>query len=383
MQTPINPSRYITIPVLQRAIVQDANGKPKAVSDIPLPPLQPGTILVKTAAVALQPSDNKMGGISPSAGAVIGSDFAGTVVLMHEETQTDLQIGDLVCGVVHGSNPADGTNGAFAEFVRAHADLVLRLPRSGGRMHWPIEPATLGSALATTSLALWGDPGALALTASPDAQAVTPFPVLVYGASTAVGTMATQLLRLSGLEVVATCSPRNFDLVRSYGAGKVFDYAPCPDESHDEAGGGAMVGRQIRADTGGRLRHALDCIVDTESIACCQAALGRVGGRHALLERWPRELDLNCRRTVRAEFVMGLEVFGEEVVLPGEYGRLRSEEKHQEAVRCFGMFERLSNDCKLRSHPVEVVEGGLDGIVDGLCLLKKGSISGKKLVALI
>lgn len=46
--------------------------------------------------------------------------------------------------------------------------------------------------------------------------------MLVYGGSTATGTIATQLLELSGYDPIATCSPRNFDLVRSRGASAVF-----------------------------------------------------------------------------------------------------------------------------------------------------------------
>ncbi|KAI3395337.1 hypothetical protein diail_1450, partial [Diaporthe ilicicola] len=37
--------------------------------------------------------------------------------------------------------------------------------------------------------------------------------------------MAIQLLRLSGFEVITTFSPRNFELVESYGACMVFDYS--------------------------------------------------------------------------------------------------------------------------------------------------------------
>ena len=68
------------LPASQTALVQDEDGKPKIVSNIPLPQLSPGDILVKTTMVALNPSDYKMGAAFPSPGAVIGSDFVGTVV---------------------------------------------------------------------------------------------------------------------------------------------------------------------------------------------------------------------------------------------------------------------------------------------------------------
>lgn len=137
--------------------------------------------------------------------------------------------------------------------------------------------------------------------------------------------------------------------------------------------------------TGGRLGHVLDCIVDPESVACSYASIGRVGGRYAGLERCPDEVRARAtqRRAVRAEFVMGLEVFGKKVALPGEYGRPASDEKYKKAVRHFRMFQRLLDEGKLKAHPVQIVEGGLAGILDGLQLLSKGLVSGKKLIILI
>ena len=48
--------------------------------------------------------------------------------------------------------------------------------------------------------------------------------VLVWGASTSVGSNAIQLARNSGYRVLATASPRNADRARGLGAAEVFDY---------------------------------------------------------------------------------------------------------------------------------------------------------------
>ncbi|KAI1457379.1 zinc-binding dehydrogenase family oxidoreductase [Annulohypoxylon moriforme] len=352
-------------PNFQRAITQDANGKPKLADAVVVPPLQQGSVLVKTVAVALNPSDYKMGAAFPVKDAIIGFDFAGIVHSVGDGAESLFQPGDRVCGAVHGSNPAEPGNGAFAEYVRVQAGLLLRIPES---LDWA-GAATLGTGLATSLLAFWG-PGALGLPASPDNPAADPLPVLVYGGSTATGMLAIQLLKLSGLDPIATCSPHNFDLVRSYGASAVFDYAAkdTPDA--------------IRKYTGARLKYVMDCIADETSVACCYAAVQRAGGFYTALELVPEE-SLRKRRAVKASFIMAPEVFGKEVKLSGGYERPASEEKHQVAVRMFGVVQKLLDEGKLKAHPIQMLEPGLEGILDGLALLKSGSVSGKKLVAIV
>ena len=48
--------------------------------------------------------------------------------------------------------------------------------------------------------------------------------LLVWGGSSSVGCCVIQLAVASGLRVVATCSPGNFELCRRLGASEVFDY---------------------------------------------------------------------------------------------------------------------------------------------------------------
>lgn len=369
----------------QRAIVEDASGSPLIVADVVTPALLPGTVLVKTSAVALNPTDYKTGAAFPAPGAVVGMDFAGTIVDVHPDTQTGLALGDQVCGLVYGSNPSARDDGAFAEYVRIHADFLLRVPpsldpRADGQM---ARAASLGVALATSALALWG-PDGLHLTATPDTPAPEPeadaqgrrpakTPVLVYGGSTACGTIATQLLRLSKLDPIAVCSPQNFDLVKARGVSAVFD----------RTGTAAEVVAAIKAQTGRRLRHVLDCIGDADSVGICYDVMSRVGGRYVALNRVPDSL-LGRRRAVKASFFHAAEGLGLEINLPRYLERPASVEKRDLVVKSFAMFQRLLDEDVLKLHPTEVLEPrGLEGILKGMQLLKAGNISGKKLVVLM
>lgn len=185
---------HFPLPDHQRALIEDEDGQPVLEHHVALPCLLPKTLLVETIAVAINPFDYKMPTSFPSAGAIIGIDFVGKIVRIDPEAavlRPDLSIGDTVCGFVHGSNPAMPDSGTFAEYVRAPAQLVYKVP-AAMRMD---EAATYGCALASMCLALWD---ALALPASPKnpLAAESPTYVLVYGGSTATGTMALQLLKL-------------------------------------------------------------------------------------------------------------------------------------------------------------------------------------------
>lgn len=158
-------------------------------------------------------------------------------------------------------------------------------------------------------------------------------------------------------------------MVKSYGATAVFDYT-----STDTVAA-------IRKLTRGKLRYALDCITDEDSVRCCYGAIGRTGGRYACLELCPEHL--LTRKAVQAEFVMALDVFGQKVELDRGYQREASAEKHEAAVKLFAMFQRLVNGGKLRPHPTQLVEGGLSGVLEGLKILKSGGVSGRKLIAVI
>ncbi|KAF2797427.1 zinc-binding dehydrogenase [Melanomma pulvis-pyrius CBS 109.77] len=357
------------LPHSQRALVQDSAGQPVLAHDVTVPELRPKTLLVKTIAVSVNPCDYKMGTNFPTQGAIIGSDFVGKIVRIGPEVaelRPDLSIGDTVCGYIHGSNPAEPGNGAFAEYLRAHAQLVYKVP-DGMQLR---EAAALGVGLLTAALSLWD---ALRLPASPEkplASASPPVYVLVYGASTASGTMALQLLKLSGITPIATCSPRNFSLVKSYGASHVFDYA---DENTAEA---------IRRLTGNKLEYALDCITDNFSVACCYNTIARTGGRYITLELCPTEMRPK-RRAVKHDWIFALDIFGEPIPLSKGYERAASPETHRFAIHWYRVFQGLINEGKLRAHPLHELEGGLEGVKEGVRLLKTGSISGEKFVGFL
>lgn len=136
-------------------------------------------------------------------------------------------------------NPEDGT---FAEHIVAKGDIAMHMP---SQLSFS-DAATLPSGVLTAALALYRH---LELPLLPATVAGSPW-LMVYGGSSASGSIAIQFAKLfvlhgnveipwhsglttsrSGLKVVTTCSPRNFDLVRRLGVDAVFDYVSSPTPS--------------------------------------------------------------------------------------------------------------------------------------------------------
>ena len=192
-----------SIPTYQTAIVAQSAGQLAIQHNAPVPCLAPDMALVRTAAVAINPADAKMLDYSAAPGAIHGYDFAGTIVALGKDALASgrLSVGDRVAGFVHGMNPLQPDVGAFAEYVGACAEILLKLPD-----HVAFEEAaTLGVGVGTAVLGLFGElrvPASLeelresGKTPVDDAVEKERAHVLVAGGSTATGTRAIQLLKL-------------------------------------------------------------------------------------------------------------------------------------------------------------------------------------------
>lgn len=184
-------------------------------------------------------------------------------------SQGRLKLGDRVAGGADGMEPLRPQSGAFAEYASVDGNMALKLPSS---MTYEVG-ASMPLRIATSAMALFHSlqlPHSLL-----EKPAEKPFDVLVYGGATSTGTLAIQLLKHCGLRVITTCSPRNFELVKGFGADVCFDYNE------------ANCGPEIRKFTGNALDYALDCITEESTMKICYEALGRCGGKCMLLLPFP------------------------------------------------------------------------------------------------
>lgn len=341
---------------VQRAIQIQGPKEAKLVNDAPNPSLRPDYIKVKTVAVALNPTDWKHIDFRATKGALNGCDYAGIVEAVGDNVKNGLKVGDRVAGFTHGSNQSNLEDGAFAEHIVAKSQLATKIPDS-----LSFEAAsTLGCGITTVAQGLYQS---LALP-WPTEPATKPFPILIYGGSTATGTLAIQFAKLSGLTVITTCSPKNFDLVKRYGADHVFDYKS------------PTVGRDIRKITNDELRHVFDTIAYDSTAAIAAEAISSKGGKYSSLLFLDNPFP---RADVESVATLAYTGFGEEFTKgtktwAGQQDHLDFQDKF------WRLTGELLKEGKIVPHPQEVREGGLEGILDGLEDLRQDRVSGAKLV---
>ncbi|QQK46758.1 Polyketide synthase, enoylreductase [Penicillium digitatum] len=324
----------------QSAIIVQGPGCATLAENVPLPVLPDDYILVKTKAVALNPTDWRHIDFVPCTGATVGCDYSGIVEAIGRSVNKAFKKGDRVAGFVHGSNAVRLNGGAFAQYVIAKGDLQILIPESmsfeAASMELPI-PGDQASESGDTS-------------------------ILIYGGATATGTLAIQLAKLSGLRVVTTCSEANRSFMFELGADAVFDY-------HDP-----LVGEQIREDTDDTLEFVLDTISTPQSAAICSAAISSAGGSYNAL------LDVSsAREDVDSHVSMAYDILGEPYCM-GTNSISPDSTDLEFGIKWWEVAQKLLEERRIHPHPYQVKPGGLAGVLAGLQILREGKVRTSKLV---
>lgn len=224
-------------------------------------------------------------------------------------------------------------------------------------MSWE-EGATLGVAITTVGQGMYQSLG-LALPSEPVSDKT---PLLVYGGSTATGSIAIQFGKLSGYQVITTASPRNHELLKSLGADHVIDYND------------PQAGQKIRELTNDKLKFAFDCISEGSSPKICFDAISSTGGTYGCI--LPVKSD---REDVVSKFTLGYTAFGEDYVKLGRTSTAKPEDL-EFAAKFWQLASKLLEEGKIKAHPHKLVDGGLDTIPQSIQDLKDGKASGFKFV---
>ncbi|KAF7978889.1 hypothetical protein HWV62_44391 [Athelia sp. TMB] len=310
----------------------------------------PGEILIKTGGAGLNPVDwkiQKYGFGIDKFPAVIGVDPAGTVEEVGEGV-TSFKKGDQVVG----SGFWTPKQAAFQQYTILTAKYAAKLPPSVSVE----QAASLPIGLTTAAVGLYQKENYGAGLTAPWEQGgkgkYEGKPLVVLGGSSSVGAYILQLAKLSGFfPVITTASPHNAAYLESLGATHVLD-------RHLDS---AALQKAIESIT----TVPIDVIYDTISEADTQKlAYGLLGANGTLILTLSASVgDKSDSKTVKNTagnpFTPGN---GE--ILAGLYANLES----------------YLDTRVIQTNPVEVLPGGLGGIVGGLDRLREGKVSATKLV---
>ncbi|GAA5893208.1 hypothetical protein JCM6882_003913 [Rhodosporidiobolus microsporus] len=183
-----------------------------------------GEVLIKVHAVSINPVDWKVqdtGVFISQYPAVLGADVAGIVEAVGQGV-THVKPGDHALGYTQAPVVPKNAQAGFQNYALVDARAVSPIPPM-----LSFEAASvLPLSIATAAQGLY----AKDFLALPFPKADAPNVegrgkvLLVWGGSSSNGATAVQFAVASGVRVVATASPANFEFVKSLGASVVFDY---------------------------------------------------------------------------------------------------------------------------------------------------------------
>ncbi|OTP74507.1 zinc-binding alcohol dehydrogenase family protein [Caballeronia sordidicola] len=274
---------------------QTKPGQPFELSPVDLPVPAENEILVKNAAVAINPLDWLLQdhAMLPwlDYPAILGSDIAGEVVAIGRSV-TRFRIGDRVLAQAVGTTVNQPAQGAFQTHTIAFEHMAAPIPSAMAFTDAAVLPLGLG----TAACGLYQQ-AHLGLARPSLAPTPTGQVVLVWGGSSSVGCNAIQLAVASGYECIAVASLKHAAMLMQLGASQVLDYEQP-----------TIVADTVKALHGKVLAGALHA---TGDMADCFAVVRQCEGRRFVATTLPPPED-RCT-DVEAKHIFGTSLKDDEV----------------------------------------------------------------------
>ncbi|KAF2813808.1 NAD(P)-binding protein [Mytilinidion resinicola] len=279
---------------------------------------------------------------------ILGEDVAGTVEAVGRTAAAKFEVGDRIIGMALGTISRRPAHAGFQERLILHHTMACKIPAALSFAEGAVFPLCI----TTAAFALFGK-DYLGLPFPTTTSTSSGKSVLIWGGASAVGSNAIQLAKAAGFVVVATCSPRNFDYVKSLGAGAVFDYnsPPAVDDIVAELDKGVCAGIYHAAGAS----VAATCLVSHRSRQKLFVASSNPVGEGDAPEGVEAKMTFGTG---------GVEMFGE--VSPATFGGFLPEALEM------GVYQ-------VAPRPQVVETRGLEGVQVALDVLKKG-VSARKVV---
>ncbi|MCJ1397346.1 hypothetical protein MMC11_000538 [Xylographa trunciseda] len=326
------------------------------VDSAPYTPPSADELVIKTKAIALNPADvavQKLGILVKDYPAILGCDVAGEVVEVHPSLAGVYSIGDRVIGAATCMQRKDGAYcySAFQEYVVLKSPTIAKIPKEVAYEDAVVLPLGIN----TAASCLFADMTLGLKAPSMDGtKASLGKTLLVWGASSSVGSCAVQMATHAGYEVVGVASKRNHEMVESLGASMCFDQSDP-----------ALVDDIVTYLNDREVVGACDAISNDSTLNAICEILDRSRGRKLVASVMPgAEAKATRGVTIRTNF--GADMVGSGLT---------------KAI--WEWLARAMEENRIKYIPQsEVVGKGLEYVQQAVDLLAKG-VSAKKLVVLI
>ncbi|CAI4065173.1 hypothetical protein N7582_002883 [Saccharomyces uvarum] len=372
-----------SIPKTMKAVVIE-DGRAVVKEGVPIPALEDGFVLIKTLAVAGNPTDcghidYKIG----PQGSILGCDAAGQIVKLGPGVDYKrFAIGDYISGFIHGASVRFPSNGAFAEYSAVSAEVAYRLSndiRLCGKDNLTEGPVkslegavTFPVSLTTAGMILTYNLG-LNMEWKPSVPQRN-HPLLIWGGATAVGQLLIQLAKkLHGFtKIIVVASQKHEKQLKEYGADELFDY-------HD-----ANVVEQIKKKYK-NIPYLVDCFASVDTLQqvyrCAADELDAT-----IIELTGLTVE-NVKEEYRRQNVTiaktSLYAIGGHEVPFGKFTIPADPECKRAAIRLVKFLNPKIKDGEIHHIPVKIYKKGLYDIPQLLDDIRNNKNYGKKLVAVL
>ncbi|KAL6717832.1 hypothetical protein ACLMJK_003917 [Lecanora helva] len=338
-----------------------SKGPKVEIIDSPIPVPEPDQVVTKVVVSGSNPKDWKR---PEWTGQTLnqGDDIAGVVHAVGSNV-VEFKEGDRVAAFHQMGSPG----GSYAEYAVSWAHATFHIPKKTSFE----EAATIPLAAMTAAFALFQR---LHLP-TPWHPTLTPIPVIIYGAATAVGSFAIQLAQQANIHPLICVAGRGIPhvqgLIDESKGDIVLDY---------RVGDGQLV-QNLRAavqNAGGKVEYAFDAVSENGSYENICKILDHKTGKITLVlpgkdyNEIPETIEKSRTSVGSAQIGSDTEPWQKKT------GMMTGNEEF--AMAFFRYFGRGLQKGFFKGHPYEVVPGGLAGVQGALQNLKDGKASAVKYV---
>ncbi|KAH8690717.1 putative quinone oxidoreductase [Talaromyces proteolyticus] len=337
--------------------------------DVEIPSPGDDQILIQVIIASSNPKDFKhlyVRGISVNS----GDDVAGYVHAMgnHVALTNEFKIGDRVAAF----HPMLTPGGAYAEYALVPAATTFLIPKGVSFESAATIPLTsMAAALPLFRRQELPAPWMKRSSNEP------PLPLIIYGASSALGTFAVKLARHANIHPIIAIAGSSASYVTKFldesKGDTVIDYRQGPDKLK------AAIKAALK---GLNVYHALDCFSENKSWVPLSQVMSP-GGTVSVFQGIEKYDELDIPSNVRISFsLVGTAHTG--AFLPNSPRQPADPETVRGDTEFAYVFyryvSRMLSTGEFEGHPYEIIPGGLNGVRTGLQKLQRGEAKGVKYV---